>query len=828
MTRKFLLISAFLLCVFANANSQTSATISGVVKDSIGKPMVDVLVTFLQSNTLTNENGFYAIDVSANSTIQISFSYSGRNSKTITVTPLQPNQKFVLDVKMDFGILLLKTTVIKDERFRSDISTVTIDPLAVKTLPNASGSFEGILKTFSGVSSNNEMSSQYNVRGGNFDENLVYVNDIEIYRPFIPRSGQQEGLSFIHTEMVQNAKFSAGGFEAKYGDKLSSVLDVKYRDPKKFGATASMSLLGAQTHIEGASKNARFTYLFGARYWTNKYLASTLDIKGDYQPSFTDVQTLITCHITSQLSLSVLASYAQNRYFFVPTDRTTTFGTVKQALQLNVYFDGADLMEYRTATGAASIVYKPNKNTQLKFISSVFYSNENEFYTIEGAYRLSELETDLGSDNFARARALRGIGYFINDARNVIEANVINVGHRGICSKGKHNLQWGAFVQTEQIFDKLKQWNYSDSAGFAQPTLVNGNIELPDYLRTQLNFNTFRINGYIQNSQVLNSVYNLTVNYGIRSNWWSYTEENVISPRVQISFEPNRNHNRKIVNDSSYKNKKPRKDWVIKAAYGYYYQPPFYRELRNFNGILNPNIQSQRAIHYVISGDMNFKAWNRPFKFVTEAYFKQLDFLIPYEIDNVRIRYFADNTSTGYATGIDFRINGEFVKGIESWASLSILEAKEIIEKQVDAQGNAITPKYIPRPTNQLLMFAIMFQDYLPNNPAYKINLNLVYGSGFPFGPPDHNKYNDIFNMPSYRRVDIGFSKDLIDENEKERNSFFKKTIQTASLSLEVFNILGVDNTVSYTWVFDATGQRWAVPNYLTSRRLNLKLLLKF
>jgi hypothetical protein len=694
-------------------------------------------------------------------------------------------------------------------------------------LANVSGSFEQILKTLPGVSSNNELSSQYNVRGGNYDENLIYVNDIEIYRPFLPRSGQQEGLSFIHTELVQNVKFSAGGFEARYGDKMSSVLDIKYKDPKKFGASATASLLGLQTHVEGASKDLRFTYLIGARYWSNAYVLGTFDVQGDYQPTFYDVQTLLNFHLKDNLSLSVLGSYARNKYYFVPQNRETTFGTVNRAYSLNIFFEGSDLLEYQTGMGAATLDYQPGNKTRLKLIASTFYSNENEIFTVEGAYRLSDIETDLGSDNFAQARSLRGVGYFITNARNAVVSQVSNIGHRGYHTLGNHNLQWGAFVQTEKIQDKLHEWYYDDSSGFSRPPIdTNGNFELNSYLSTRLNLESYRMNGYLQNSQTLSKSYNATLTYGLRFNYWSYNQQIVVSPRVQFGFEPNRKYNRQV--REAKDGRKLRRDWLLKAAYGWYYQPPFYRELRDFNGVLNPNIKAQRAIHYVAGGDMNFTAWNRPFKFIGEVYYKKLDNLIPYEIDNVRIRYFANNNSSGYATGVDFRVNGEFVKGAESWASLSILKTQEKITGALDAQGNPITPSYVPRPTDQRVNFAIYFQDYLRKNPKLRMNLNLVYGSGLPFGVPDQNRYNDIYRMPSYRRVDLGINRVLIAEDNKERDNFWKKNIQSAWVGLEVFNLLGVNNTISYIWIEDVSANRYAVPNYLTNRRVNIKFMARF
>ncbi|MFI5222239.1 MAG: TonB-dependent receptor plug domain-containing protein, partial [Bacteroidia bacterium] len=718
-------------------------------------------------------------------------------------------------------------TEIIEERDREKQMQI-INAKTVSTLPNVSGSFEQVLKTLPGVTSNNELSSQYNVRGGNYDENLIYVNDIEIYRPFLPRSGQKEGLSFIHSELVDNIKFSAGGFEAKYNDKMSSVLDIKYKDPTKFESSVNASLMGVQAHVAGVSKKRRFTYLIGARYWSNQYVVSTLDVQGDYKAAFSDVQTLLTYHLSDEWSLSFLGSYAQNKYLMIPQTQETTFGTVKSAIRLTIFFDGQDLMQYQTSTGALSLVYKPNYRTQLKFYSSAFYSNELEYFTIEGAYRLEDVETDMGSKNFGQSRSSLGIGDYLNSARNSIEALVYNFGHRGYYSFGNNIVQWGTQVQVEKIHDILHEWYYNDSLGFAQPTSANGKLVMSDYADAENYLNTFRVNGYVQNTQTLEKSSNMILTYGLRTNWWSYNNENVVSPRLQFSFEPNRRYNRGILSKGN--NSKLKKDLVVKAAFGYYYQPPFYREMRRFDGSLNPDIKAQLAIHYVLGTDWNLKIWGRPFKFFSEAYYKKLDNIIPYEIDNVRIRYFADNSAQGYATGIDFRLNGEFVKGTESWASLSIMQTQEKIPGAIlyDGNGNRVDPGYIPRPTDQRVTASIMFQDYLPKFPTFRMYLNLVFGSGLPFGPPTHNPYADTLRIPMYRRVDIGFSKIIVDENNKRTKTGWQKHVRSAMIGVEVFNILDVNNTVSYIWLEDIEGRRWAVPNYLTARRLNLKLMMKF
>ncbi|MCU0442367.1 MAG: TonB-dependent receptor [Bacteroidia bacterium] len=819
-----------LLMFWVNANAQTGSVVYGVVQDSSGLPIQDVNIVELGSGktTISKEDGKFFIEVSSQAPLEFGFSYIGRPTQKMKVKPLKQGEKYELIVKMGYGVSM-ETFIVTEERDRDKASVTVIDPRTIRSLPNVSGSFESILKTLPGVSSNNELSSQYNVRGGNFDENLIYVNDIEIYRPFLPRSGQQEGLSFIHTEMVENVKFSAGGFEARYGDKLSSVLDITYKKPKKFGASVQAGLLGVQTHVEGASPNKRFTYLLGARYWTNKYIVGTLDTKGNYQPSFTDVQTLLTYHLKDNLSISFLGGYARNTYLVVPETRETVFGTVRQALALRIFFNGSDLMQYTTGTGALSIQYQPSKSSLLKFYGSVFQSNEKEQFTLEGAYRLEEVETDFGSDNFGRSRASKGVGYFLNNARNEIDALVYNAGHRGSLSQGAHNIQWGAQIQGESIRDRLNEWYYLDSLGFAKPTLVDGQFELNDFQRAQNSINSFRVSGYIQNSQLLMQSNNMRFTYGLRSNWWSYNNQNVVSPRFQFSIEPNRAHNRAVKSGTIKDSLK--RDIVLKAAFGVYYQPPFYREMRAFSGSLNQQIQAQRSIHYILGSDLNFKAWSRPFKFVTEVYYKQLSNLIPYEIDNVRLRYYAQNTASGYATGIDMRLNGEFVKGVESWFSLSVMDTREKIDGAVvyDRDGNLVTnPGYVRRPTDQRVNASIMFQDYLPKFPSYRMQLNLVYGSGLPFGPPDRNRYGDTLTMPSYRRVDIGFMKVLVDENDTKPKAGWKKHVKAAQIGIEVFNIIDIQNTISYLWIQDIEARTWAVPNYLTGRRINIRLMLRF
>lgn len=831
MLKKLLILCFSLFCIFAKA--QETGTIYGTVKDSTGFALQDVNVQIENEPaliTFTDFYGSYKINVPAGKELIISFSLIGSEKRTVAVRSLNPAEKYKLDMRMPRGINMRPVVISVDrEKEREKIGVITIDPKAAQYIPTT-GRFEDVLKTLPGVTSNNELSSQYNVRGGNYDENLVYVNDMEIYRPQLVRSGQQEGLSFINPDLIESIKFSSGGFDARYGDKMSSVLDITYKKPIKSASTLSLSLLGVNAHTEGSSKNKRFTYLFGSRYRSNQYLLNSLDVQGDYKPSFSDVQTYLTYHLTSELNISFLGSFANNRYLIIPQSRYTSFGTVTNALQLFIGFEGQELMKYQTTMGGLTLAWQPTKNTTYKWMASAFNSREQEFFTVEGGYRLDQLDSDFGSETFGQAVKSLGFGYFINHARNELEATVYNISHRAYHECGRNKLQWGLHLQHEQINDKIREWSYADSNDFSVPVLVNNEFVLAEFVNSQQTLQSNRISGYIQNAQTLNEESNMIFAYGLRSNYWDLNNQNVVSPRMQFSFEPNRRYNRKV-----FRQEIPdtvlRRDIVLKAAVGYYYQPPFYREIRNLEGKINRNVKAQRSIHFVLGGDMNFKAWKRPFKLFSEIYYKKLDNLVPYEIDNVRIRYYAQNLSHGYAAGIDTRVNGEFVKGMESWASLSLMQTQEDIKGDfyIDQNGNRVEPGFIPRPTDQRFNFGLFFQDNFLRNESFKMHLSLIYGSRLPFGPPDYNKYKDTLRMPAYKRVDIGFSKMLIDENkDPETRHGLSKVFKSAWLSLEVFNLLQFNNTISYIWVKDIENRQYAVPNYLTSRRINLHLILRF
>ena len=781
--------------------------------------------------TNSNEKGFYSLKVDAGKTITLVFLSASYQTINHTITAVA-GENITFSPKMEFKNNLTEVEV-TDVKGRSGES-IRIDPLVFNQLPSPTGNIEDIIKTQIGVSSNNELSSGYSVRGGNFDENLIYVNDIEVYRPFLVRSGQQEGLSFANPYMVQNINFSAGGFEARYGDKLSSVLDITYKKPLKFEGNASASFLGGNVQLEGISKNRLVAWNIGTRYRSNVYLLKGLDTKGEYRPSALDFQTFLTFDVNPKLKIEFLGNLNNNKYLVIPANRETTFGTVNDALKFTVYFDGKELMQYNTTMAGLSATFKPNGKTRLKFISSVYRANEEEIYTVQGQYYIDQLEADLGKPSFGQVAFNRGIGTFINNGRNYLTASVVNFEHKGshVINESSQFL-WGGRLQLENIEDKLSEWKSMDSAGYLVPYSANS-IELTDVYKTKISLPSQRSQLYSQynltKSLKDSSTFFLTA--GVRANYWTINEQLLISPRVTMAYKP-----------------KWKADWMFKLSSGLYYQPPFYRELRGLDGKVNTTVKAQQSIHIVFSGDYIFKMWERPFKLITALYYKNLSSIIPYEVDNVRIRYFANNNTKGYATGIDLRINGEFVKGVESWASIGLMRTyeyskdnihyiyynkrnEEIIRgytfDQVKADSVQVDPGFIPRPTDQLVTFGLFFQDYLPKAPAFKFNMNLQFGSGLPFGPPTHIRWQQVLRMPPYRRVDAGFAYNVLKSGREFKRKSATNHLKEMWVYLEVFNLLQVQNTVSFTWIQDVTGNRYAVPNYLTNRQLNLRLQIRF
>lgn len=842
MNFKFLMLLTFALVLSSLGNAQQKATVKGVVRDEKGKAveLTHVALNNRSVGITTDFRGRYEIQVPADTSFSLTFSFVGYKTSTKELR-LPPGEIYTLDIILLQTATVLPTAEVREGRMPS--GTISrLNPKSAQLLPTVGGGIEDLIKTLPGVSSNNELSSQYTVRGGNFDENLVYVNGIEIYRPFLIRSGQQEGMSFLNSSMVSGISFSAGGFAAEYGDKLSSVLDITYKKPSESAGSVSLSLLGAELHAEGTDKSDKFSYLVGTRYKTTQYILNALETKGQYRPDFFDFQTLLEYKLAQKWDLSVLGYYSRNKYKLIPETRQTDFGTFKEAFRLTIYFDGQEVDKYNTGMGAVTLTHRPNKETELRLIASAYGSAETETYDIEGQYWIGRLETAIGSEQFGNVIQSQGVGTFIDHARNSFKASVLNIEHKGTKVGNYGVLKWGTRYQFQQINDRMSEWEMLDSAGFTlpRPTDIPGSLNpgradliLNQVARANNQLKVHNFNAFLQQSWNHVSLDNTTYTFtaGIRTNYWGYGNEWTVSPRISAGIKP---------------------DWKTKiqfrVAAGVYNQAPYYREIRRFDGSLNEEARSQRSYQLVAAGDLDFKAWNRPFIFTSEFYYKYFDRLTPYEIDNVRIRYYADQESKGYATGIDFKINGEFVKGIESWASLSFLKTEEDIkgdsynyylntdgkridfftENQTIADTVTVFPGLIPRPADQRFQFAVFFQDYIPRYPTFRVHLKLIFASRLPFGPPNTERYQQTRRMPEYRRVDIGFSKQLLGEDRKASKSVLTRHIKNMWVSLEVFNLLQISNTISYLWVKDVNNIQYGVPNYLTPRQLNLKFVAEF
>lgn len=814
---QYKLLIPFYLLLSLDSFSQDSE-VYGQVKDDQNRAAFGVSVAVFGKpiGTTTDNKGRFSMKVPANESLKIFFSFTGlQNDSAIVI--LNPGERREINKFLKKKVVEFKDVVIEEKSLKR-INIVPINPKVVSVIPTPNQSVEDLIKTLPGVASSNELSSSYSVRGGNYDENLVYINDFEVYRPLLVRSGQQEGLSVINPDMVESISFSAGGFEAKYGDKLSSVLDIQYRKPKKFGGSVSASLLGASVELENRSKNDRWYWMTGIRQKSNQYLLNTFDTKGEYKPSFTDIQILSGYELSKKLSLEVFGNYARNRYNLVPETRETNFGTISDAKRFTVYFDGQEVDRYQTITGSISSTYQLSEEVKLKLIASGYNTREEENFDILGQYFLDQLENDFGKDNFGNVAFNLGVGSFLNHARNKLDADVYSIEHKGEIIKSSSVWLWGAKYQQEKISDRLHEWNYNDSAGFSIPSqrdTLNPQIILNDVVITRTNLSSSRISGYIQNVWQISDTNELILTTGVRANYWDLNDQLVISPRISLRYKPRWKNN-----------------VAFRLAGGYYYQPPFYRELRDQEGNIHTDIKAQQSIHIVAGSDYTFLALGREFKLTSEVYYKILKNLIPYKIDNLRIRYLPEYSSTGYARGADLRLFGEFVPGVESWASISFLQTEEDLDGDFYIINDTVKVEagYIPRPTDQRFTFGLFFQDYLPKFPTYKMSLSLHFGTALPFGPPGNERYNDILRMPTYRRVDIGFSKQIIGEEiPRTKKKGISTHLQSLWIGLEVFNLLQVSNVASYTWITDVSNaNRYAVPNYLTGRQLNLRVNVKF
>jgi hypothetical protein len=806
----FLLLICF--SIFPGFGQERNISLKGKVVDANNQPIELVNVTIKGTNlgVTTNYLGEFVLPSISGSSIVIVFSSIGYE-KTEREVFLSDNQPLVQVMKPD----LHKIPEIIIEKKSINNNIVSIQPKLTDRLPAMAGAVETLIKTLPGVSNNNELSSQYSVRGGNYDENLVVVNGIEIIRPFLVKSGEQEGLSFINSDMVATIGFSSGGFDASYGDKMSSVLDITYRKPTSSAASAEIGALGASAHFEGSSTDGKFSHLTGIRYKNSAYLLGTLDKKGEYNPSFTDLQTYLNYRFNPRFSLGFLGNYSSNTFQFIPQTQLTKFGTLTNPYQFLVYFDGKERDKFENYLGAMTADYTPTARLSLKLQASSFYSAEKESYDILGEYYLSDINQIPESPSFADSSMISGTGSYLNHARNLLTAKVSSLDHRGTLSTDNHQFQWGFKYQHEQISDRVNEWQMRDSAGYSIP-YHNNEIALYQSVSANNNLTSNRLSGFLQdNWSVEIGKGELSISGGARFQYWDYNRQTIISPRISGRWKFGTARNR-----------------IFKAAWGFYHQMPFFKELRNPDSQISQGVKAQKSIHYLAGYEQIFTAFDRPFKFTTELWYKALSHLIPYQVDNLNIRYFPDQEAKGYATGIDFKINGEFVPGAQSWASLSLMKTEEDIIgdfylKKIAGSGTEkVYPGYIPRPTDQRLNFSLFFQDYFPGYPSVKMSMTLFYGSRLPFGPPQGERYMDIFRMPPYRRADVGFSKSLM--NKKTSLSEKKYHLKDAWIGLELFNLFDINNTISYFWISDIKNQMHAVPNYLTGRRVNIKFSVRF
>ena len=817
MKTKFtLLFFVFSLVTFAQ-----TARVKGVILDENNQPVENVNVSFQENKTLTNANGFYSLTIPSNVKSNLKFSHISLKAAVVSLE-LKPNEDYEFNIVLKNNVEQIGEVIITNNSRKRVEGVTTISPRAVRLIPGANAGVENILKTLPGVYSNNELSTQYAVRGGNYDENLVYVNEVEVYRPFLIRSGQQEGLSFTNTDLVQNIDFSAGGFQAKYGDKLASVLDITYRTPKKFGASLEASFLGGSMAVETASKNQKWTTITGVRYRDNALLVKSQETETNFKPRFLDVQSYITFTPNTKWQFSFLGNVAQNKYDYIPLTRQTNFGTISDPIALLVEYEGREKDRYNTLFGAFKTTYTVNENFNLKLITSAYHTTEQEYFDILAEYRLGEVDSNLGSDTFGDVNFSQAIGSQLTHARNDLDALIVNAELKGFHKKNEDQIEWGIKYTRESIRDRLIEWEVIDSAGFSiNPPIVMPRNEQPynpyygplvpyHNVRATNYANINRFSGYAQwNRRSKWGTSDVFTNIGVRAHEWQVSGENIygksqitFSPRAQFAIKPDWN-----------------KDMLFRISGGLYHQPPFYRELRNADGQVVPNVKAQQSVHFVLGNDYSFKMWNRPFKLVTEGYYKSLTNVNPYTLDNVRIRYEADNNAKAYAQGLDLRLNGEFVPGTESWLSFGYLETKE----SIDNRG------YISRPTDQRLKFGILFQDYVPNIPTFKMYLNLVYNTGLPGGSPSYaDPYDYQLRLRDYRRADLGFSYVFTDRARAKEEGNWLKKFKDLSIGLEIFNMFNNQNTITNTWVRDVyTKSQYGVPNYLTTRVFSLKLNVK-
>ena len=820
-----------LVCMYSSAQKKT-AFVSGNVIDADENPLAKVSIVILGKTTgiVTNDSGYFRIKVPADQSFGLIFSYTGY-AETQKNFFLSENEEEKMTLRMERIGKTLETVVVSEERERKELGLTKINPKNALVLPSTVGGIEGLIKIL--VGSNNELTSQYTVRGGNYDENLIYLNDFEIFRPYLVRSGQQEGLSFINPEMAKNVNFYNGGFQSKYGDKMSSVLDVQYKKPTNFGGSVYVSLLEQGFHLEGSSKKEKVTYLLGVRNRSNRNLLSSQETKGAYIPSSSDVQGYVTYQVSNRLQLELLTNFSGTKFNLIPESAqktTSVFSPLFTSnLGLDISFEGQERNAYKTSMIGLSALYTPNKKLRLKWMLSRFQNKENENFDIAGAYLFGDRDFDNSSSSFGQIVNPLGAGFYQNYGRNQLDIAVWNGSLKGSVDKGKHFIQFGNSIEQTNIDDRLYEWEYQDSAGYSLP--LNTGL-LNKFLQSNANLSIQKYSGYIQdNINLQNQHGDITLQGGIRYNYNSLNKEFFISPRMQVSYKPNWT-----------------KDVVVKLAAGSYNQPAFYRELRKYDGTLNTDVKSQKSYQLVAGLDYNYKRGNRPFRVTTEAYYKQMRDINPYDIDNVRIRYFGNNNAKAYAYGIETRFYGELVKDAESWLSIGLMRTRENIDgdhffNYKNAAGEIISAQtedrvptdsirndvgWLRRPTDRLITIGLFLQDYLPNNKNFKVHLNMLYGSNMSFNIPNSVRYRNALVIDPYIRVDIGFSALLLSEKNQRRSHNPFKDFDNIWASFEVFNLIDRPNTISYQLIKDFSNTTYSIPNRLTPRLINFKIVGRF
>jgi hypothetical protein len=832
--RVFFVLILPLLFLSAAAQKKT-ALVSGKVVDENNNPLSKVSVVILgkSTGTTTNDSGYFKIKVPAEKAFALVFTFSGYKELQKNFY-LSNNEEENTTIAMEVGGKTLETITVTDDNQRKDVGLAKINPKNALTLPSTIGGVEGLIKIL--VGSNNELTSQYSVRGGNYDENLIYINDFEIFRPYLVRSGQQEGLSFINPEMAKNVNFYNGGFQAKYGDKMSSVLDIQYKKPKAFGGTVYVSLLEQGLHLEGSNKKGNVTYLLGVRNKSNKNLLSSQETVGSYIPSSSDFQTFITHKMSDKVQLELLGNLSVTKFTLFPQSvqkTTSVFSPLFTSnLGLDINFEGKEQDGYKTNLIGLSLVHSPNKKVKLKWMLSRFQDKENENFDIAGAYLFGDRDFDNTSSTYGKIVNPLGAGYYQNYGRNSLDITVYNASLKGSLDKGKHFIQFGNSVEQTNILDKLKEWEYQDSAGYSLPHNP-ANLNLFKVLNSTADLSIQKFSGYVQdNIRLGKSSKEVTLQAGVRYNYNTLNKEFLVSPRMQLSYKP-----------------KWKKDVVLKFAGGVYDQPPFYRELRKYDGTLNTDVKAQQSYQVVAGMDYNFKGFeSRPFRITTEAYYKSMSHVDVYDVDNVKIRYAGNNDAKAYATGFEARLFGELVKDAESWLSIGFMRSKENLNNDYyyqykNAAGEIINAKstdqvpidsiknevgWVRRPTDRLITVGLFLEDYLPTNKNFKVHLNMLYGSNMSYNIPNSVKYRNALIIDPYIRVDIGFSAQLLSEKSERRSHSPFKDFQNVWASFEVFNLIDRPNTISYQLIKDFANNVYSIPNRLTPRLVNFKLVARF